>query len=202
MAKEYGLYFGSTTLSATSGLAPTFIHFIRMDTGGTLTPPGITQVVAGVGAYKFSYTPSFPIYFQVDGATTGLGANRFITGTLGNVDQIDDIVAQTGATMQAIGATILQGQVNLGSTLVAIGNTSITGIAGLITSVGSTASLIGTDVVNPGTLYGYLKRAQEIGEGDSTYVKASGVLTMTDRTGATTLAVKTLADSGSEVTKT
>lgn len=202
MSKQYGLHFGPTFLSATSGLAPTFINFVRLDTGTTLTPPGITQIIAGIGMYKFAYTPSFPVYFEVDGATTGLGAYRYIQGTLDNIDQIDDLLSFQGTTLQAVGATILQGQVNMGITLVAIGNTGTVGVGSLLASIGSTASSFGTNVIDPSTLYGFLKRLQEDLEGDGNYNKSSGIWTMYNRTGGTTLAIKTLTDTASDVTKT
>lgn len=206
---QFGLKFGTGPLSATSGLAPTFTNFARLDTAATLAPPGITQIYAGVGIYSFEYTPSLPIYFQVDGATTGLGSFRYIHGMLANLDQLDVLLAQQGGTLQAIGATILQGQVNLGSTLVAIGNTLgglggtlAVGMTSLLAAIGSTASVIGDNASNPATLYGYLKRLQNFNEGDSDYDKASGVWTITGVGGDTTLAVKTLNESSTNVTKT
>lgn len=269
---EYGLHFGPTMLSSTSGLAPTFTHFVRLDTGATLAGPGITQIISGLGMYKFNYTPSFPIYFEIDGATTGLGAYRYIQGMLDPLDELTAQLSGVGATNQAIGATLLQGQVNFGSTLVAIGNT-LTGVgntlasinvggigttlvyvgdqvlalgvtnqaigvtlvqgqanigttlvaigntvlgigntligisglavslAGIETAIGSTASLIGDNVTDPATLYGYLKRLQNWNEGDSVYTKATGVWEVSAIGGNTLLASKTLDETLTTVTK-
>lgn len=191
MAKQYAIAFGNGALTTTSGLAPTFIHFIRLDTGGTLTPPGITQIIANVGAYKFEYTPSFPIYFEIDGATTGLGSARYIKGQLDPIDRIDEIVEPIGTSLGALSSTMS----SVASTL-AFGMTSILG------SIGTTASSFGTNVTDPATLYGYLKRLQEVAEGDGAYAKASGVWTIYDRAGSVTLAIKTLSDGAAEVTKT
>jgi len=65
-----------------ANLSPTFIQFIKYD-GTTLTPPGITQVIAGTGQYQFTYTPSFAIAFTIDGATSGLNPSiRYIANSL------------------------------------------------------------------------------------------------------------------------
>lgn len=67
---------------------------------------------------------------------------------------------------------------------------------------GSTTDSIGDSSTDPTTYFGFLKRFQELLEGDSTYTKSTGVLELSDRTGATTLASKTIADSSTQVTKT
>lgn len=67
---------------------------------------------------------------------------------------------------------------------------------------GATTDSIGDSTTDPSTYFGFLKRFQELLEGDSTYTKATGVLELFDRTGATTLASKTIADAASTVTKT
>lgn len=215
MAKNYSLQFGSGSATLTSGLSPTFTYFVRLDTGATTAPPGITQIISTAGIYKFSYTPSFPIAFQVDGATSGLGTFRYINGQLDNIDQIDDLLLATGGTLQAIGST-LNGigttNIALGTTNVALGTTAVflagssgsaVGIGNTLTAiVGNSASSFGSNVVDPSTLYGYLKRMQEVLEGDANYTKSTGIWTMLDRTGGTTLINKTMSSSSTVVTKT
>jgi hypothetical protein len=67
--------------------------------------------------------------------------------------------------------------------------------------IGSTSDAIGDDSTDPTTLFGFLLRAQNWAEGQNTYVKATGVLNMYEKTGATLLVSRTLADSTTNVTK-
>ena len=67
--------------------------------------------------------------------------------------------------------------------------------------VGDTASSFGTDAADPTTMFGFLKRLQELYEGDQDYTKATGVLDMYNRGSTTLLREKTIVDSASEITK-
>lgn len=167
MAKKYWLKFGSGDPASSAGLAPTFIHFIKFD-GTTLTPPGITQPITGVGLYQFTYTPSFSIGFTVDGATTGLSSsNRYIFGTLDPNDRLDEIIGEQGSTLSAIGTTLVaqgatvsgiaatliaQGStlVGLGTTFLAFGST-MSGVAATLVAQGSTIVAIGNTLAVVGT---------------------------------------------------
>jgi hypothetical protein len=127
-----------------------------------------------------------------------------------------------GTTAVALGNTQIALETNQGTTLVAVGNSSIalgtslysleqaiastllavSGIgSSIFTAIGSTASSIGDLSTNPSDLFGYLKRIAELEQGQETFVKGSGVLTMLDRTGATTLAQRTVTNSASMVMK-
>lgn len=257
MAKEYFVKFGIGEISTTSGLAPTFTHFVNMATGGTLAPPGITQLIVGIGLYKFAYDPTAPIAFEIDGATTGLGTNRYVHGVLDPTDKLDETATALGSTLVAIGNTtggigvtlVAQGStivgigatlVATGSTVVGIGNTllatgstivgignttgaigvtliaqgsTIVGIGNTLADIntnadevllrlGSTSSSFGDTSTDPGNLFGYVKRIQELLEGNSDYTKATGVWLMYNRGGATLLRSKTMADTSTTVTKT
>lgn len=68
--------------------------------------------------------------------------------------------------------------------------------------IGRSTDGIGSSSADPTTMFGFLKRAQEAIEGDSTYTKNTGVFVIKDRTGATTLASKTISDSGTVISKT
>lgn len=103
MAKKYWLRFGSGDPTDNAGLAPTFIHFVNAVDGSTLSPPGITQLISGLGLYTFEYAPTFSIAFVADGATTGLDASdRYIYGAL---DPLQDIDNRLGDANSAIGTT-------------------------------------------------------------------------------------------------
>jgi hypothetical protein len=175
MAKEYWLKFGTGNPADTSGLSPTFIIF-RSWTGGVVPPPGITQPIASFGLYRFEFTPSFPIVFVADGATTGLStSNRYLTGSLDPLDLVDERISEIGSTLLGVGS-----------------------VADVI---GTTASSYGTTGVDPGTVMGYLKRLQELQEGDASFNKTTGVWQIQTR-GGTLLQSKTLTNTASAVTKT
>jgi hypothetical protein len=327
MGKEYGLHFGPTLLSASSGLSPTFTAFVRMDTGATVAPPGITQIMPGLGMYKFNYQPSYPIYFEIDGATTGLGIYRYIQGVLDPNDRVDEftmglsnLIAQYGQSLVALGNTMVAlgisnyawgnsnfalgttavalgvsnyawGATNfaLGTLNLALGNSNYTlggsnyalatlnyalggsnytlggsiysqalllqqqgsstyaqavlnqqqgssiyaqavlnqqqgssiyaqglttyaymsgasgfapGIADLAARIGTTAASFGDTAVDPGTVFGYLKRTREYLEGNSNYTKATGILLEYSRGSSVLIASKTLTETVTNVTKT
>lgn len=193
MAKEYGIKFGVGALSVTSGLAPTFIHFVRLDTGGTVTPPGITQIIAGIGIYKFSWTPSYPIFFEIDGATTGLGGDRYMHGILDRIDQVDQDVATANASL---------GSSMLGASGILLPLAGISSQIAIVQNrIGDTTSSYGTDSVDPVTIYGYVKRLLEFGEGAQVYTKATGVFALSSRGSTTLLRSLTTTESSTEVTR-
>ena len=107
----------------------------------------------------------------------------------------------TGSTLVAQGSTV----VAIGNTLAAIGTTlSFTGnsLLGQINSkLGTTSSVFGDSVTDPSDLFGYLKRIQELMEGNQTYTKGSGSWLLQARGGLTTLITKTIAQSASLVTR-
>lgn len=145
--------------------------------GSTLFGQGVTNIALGTTAVAIGTT------------NIGYGVSNLALGT----------------SNLAIGTTILAGQVAMGNSLVAMGvtlaaiGTSITfGFAG----IGSTASSFGDTLVMPDTLFGYLKRIQENLEGNSQYVKTSGLWSIYSRGSSTMLALKTISNSVSLVLKT
>jgi len=68
--------------------------------------------------------------------------------------------------------------------------------------VGFTTDSIGTTLVDPTTILGYVKRLQEFCEGNATFAKSTGLWTISSRGSSTTLATKTLTNSSSTATKT
>jgi len=116
----------------------------------------------------------------------------------------DDFIDHYGQTSAAVGATTLARLSTIITNDAAFGG-SFSGLASTLSTlssfVGTTASAFGDSSTQPATLFGFMKRVQENLEGDSTYVKGTGVWTVTDRAGLTTIATKTITDSGSTVTK-
>lgn len=66
---------------------------------------------------------------------------------------------------------------------------------------GDTTSVIGDNATDPTTMFGFLKRIQELYEGRQNYAKGTGTWSMYDRSGATLLRTRVLTESGSAVTK-
>jgi len=72
----------------------------------------------------------------------------------------------------------------------------------LADQIGSTNSSFGATSIDPGTVFGFLKRAQEMLEGDSIYTKSSGVLQYFNRGQTTLLRSRTISDTATQTTKT
>lgn len=222
--KTYYVRFGNGDPRSNTGLSPTFLIFNTYGSG--VTPPGITSVIGATGIYAFQYGTTTPIAFLIDGATSGLDATgRYVTGAIDPSDRADEygttLVAigtsglALGTTSVALGITgIAFGVSNLaigisiyaqGNTLTALSITlsAISSTLGLLSGlIGSTTSSFGTDVADPNTLFGYLKRIQENLEGNNSYIKPSGALSIYSRGSSQLLITKTIANSVSAVIKT
>lgn len=174
--KTYWMRFGSGDPRTFTGLSPTLIYFFD-STGATLVAPAITEGLAGSGMYKFSWGTTNPVAFIADAATTSPGPQgRYISGTLDPADRADEY-----------GATIIAGNASLTVT---------------VAGIGTTTSSFGTSVADPVDLFGYMKRILENLEGNNTFVKSSGALTIYSRGSSYTLAVKTVTNSVTTVIKT
>lgn len=197
MAKNYIIQFGQSFYPA---LAPTFTAFQVVPGGGATTAPGVTAVPGATGMYYFSYEPAGSIAFILDGATTGLGNARYITGALDPVQAVDERITEMGTTLVAIGNSLSA----MGTSLSAMGGSFGFG-ASIFALLGSTASSFGSTATDPATVFGFLKRLQEFNEGNSVFYKTSGLWDVYARgnaVGASTMLVeKSLVDSGSVVTK-
>lgn len=100
--KTYWVTFGSGNGASFSGLTPTMILF-QTENGGTLAPPGITERIAGTGAYQFSYdSATMAIFFRVDGGASVVASNRYIEGVLDPLAYIDQ---KLGYTTDSFGST-------------------------------------------------------------------------------------------------
>jgi hypothetical protein len=192
--RPYWISFGA---SAVSGLNPTFIQF-RSTAGSTLAPPSITEP-GSFGMYLFNYDPITQVAFICDGATTGLAfQDRYVKGVLDPFQQFGVTLVAIGNTSIALGISgVAQGSTlfGFGSSLYALGLSSRA-------LVGDTSSSFGTELSDPSTVFGFLKRAQETREGNETYTKATGDLDIYSRGSSQLLASKTVADSSTSTTKT
>jgi hypothetical protein len=223
--KNYGVRFGSGDPRSFSGYNATFLFFVNMATGATVTPPAIAELFAGTGIYNFQWGTTTPIAFLVDAATTSPGSTgRYVSGQLDPNDRGDEYAATMiamGNTSIALGIT----GIALGTTAVALGITSIafgtsiiaqgvsnaaqnvtilsqgTSISVAVAGVGTPSSSFGTSAADPTDLFGYMRRIQELLEGNNTYNKVSGAFTLLSRGSSVTLASKTVTNSVSLVTK-
>lgn len=269
MAKIYSLSFGTGDPRTYTGLAPTFLIFVRLTDGATIAPPAISESLTSSGLYQFTYGTTQPISFLADAATTSPGAvARYVAGQIDPADRTDEYAATMiaigtsgialgttgiaigtsgialGTTMVAIGTSAIAlgiTNVALGTTNVALGTTSvalgITGIAlgtttvalgtttvalgvtnvgiGLtiltqlsgasspvVNLIGSAGSTFGSSATDPIDLFGYVKRIVENLEGNQSFTKSTGALTILTRGSSTTLASKTITNTATAVTKT
>ncbi len=199
--KNYWAAFGSGAPVTYSGLTPTFISFITT-TGVAATAPSISEP-GSKGLYFFQYDASATmIAFVLDGATASLATtDRYISGVLDPYDTF-------GATLNTIGSSLAAYYVGIsgfGATLIGVGSalTSLgSSMASMASFIGTVGSTFGSSTVDPSTIFGFLKRAQEVAEGNDVYTKATGVMTISSRGSSTLLASKTIADSQTQTTKT
>lgn len=165
--------------------------------GASLVALGTTNIGFGVSNFALGTTS-----VAIGTTNIGFGVSNIALGTtsvaLGSTN------LGYGVSNLAIGTTILAGQVALGNSVIALGNSlAVIGVSlnVIMTAIGSTASSFGDSATDPATLFGYLKRVQENLEGDSNYVKVSGLWTILDRTSGTTFVQKTITNSATMVTK-
>lgn len=186
--------------------------------GATIAPPAISEALTGSGIYKFSFGTTVPISFLADAATTSPGPQgRYVVGQLDPADRADEYgntLVAIGTTNFAIGTTnIALGITNaafglsniaLGTTAVAIGTTILansTSLNVVVTGIGSTSSSFGTSVADPVDLFGYMKRILENLEGNQTFLKPTGAMSIYSRGSSVLLASKTVANSVTTVIK-
>ncbi len=174
------------TLNAAYALGVTSVAI-----GTTLIGFGTSQIAQGVTLTGFGTS------LISQGVTlTGFGTSTIAFGSTLNGFGLSNI---------ALGTTNVFLNTSMGTSLIAIGAT-LGGLGGTLSAIGlgigSTASSYGSTAIDPGDLFGYLKRARELAEGNQTYTKATGVLDLFVRGGATLLIEKTIADTATTTTKT
>lgn len=172
--------------------------------GSSLTAQGVTLTAIGFSNLVYGIS-----LFALGTSNIALGTSNIALGTTS--------VAQN-VTLTAIGYSMLVYGVSLtaqgvaqgvsmsamGNTLVGIGISSLAAgqSSALFSFIGSTASSFGTTGIDPGTVFGFLMRAQEIAEGNQVYTKATGAYDMYNRGSSTLLREKTISDTATSTTKT
>jgi hypothetical protein len=216
-SKIYWLKFGSGDPRPNTGLTPTFLQFYD-STGQTYAPPSITEIKYGgataSGVYGFSYlignSTLNSIYFlaySITAVSSGITSDKYITGVLDPVLAVDQSVIGVSTNLSALSSTFTSFGTSfaaISATILAIGNTLPSIMAFNSSFIGSTASSFGTSGTDPSTVFGYLKRIQELMEGDQVFFAAGGTLMLYNRTalGTTTLLrTKDVLNTGASVTK-
>lgn len=211
--KTYWLKFGPTSAADYTGLFPTFTIFNSLGITA-LAAPGITEIPAASGLYRFQYDPTTSIVFQCDGGATLAKSLRYINGSLDPSDKVDEDVAALGSSLVALsstqiamGATVVyisESIGGIGSTIVANGNTLVAignTLFALNSTIGTTAASFGDTAIDPETIFGMTKRLQEILEGDAGFNKTTGVWNIYSRGSSTLLRSKQLSDGQTSATK-
>lgn len=199
MSKSYWLQFGSGNPASFTGLTPTLTTFAANGITA-ITAPGVTEIPAGTGLYRFIYGPTLPMIFIADGGATLSTSNRYLSGVLDPVDAVDEQATAIGVTLSAVGstssaigvtlsatATVLGNQ---GSTLVALGVTT-TGIGSTLFAMGSTLFGMGATLGGMGaTLFGMGSTLGAMGSTLSLVASSMGAVT--DSVGSTSVDPTTL----------
>lgn len=170
---------------------------------GVLDPiQSVNEVVNGIGSTLGSLGSS-----QLAIGATQIAMGATVTTILSEVLALGSSQLIITNKIDAISASLT----SMGVTLVAIGQTSVSSGTSL-SSVGATLSHIasqigfvtdgpGDNVTIPSTVLGLLSRAGHAFEGNQTYDKTTGTYTMYDRTGATTIAAKSMSDTATQTTR-
>ncbi len=206
---------GATSLLATSdryisGVFDPYDQFgVTLNAAFALgtTSVAIGTTLIGYGASGFAQGATlfgFGVSGFAQGSTIfGFGVSGFAQGStlfgfgVSNLAIGVSILAQ-GVSLTAQGITLF-GQ---GVSLFALGTTSTAYAIANGLAIGSTASSYGSTSVDPVDLYGFLKRARELSEGNQIYTKATGILDLYVRGGATLLIEKTISDTAATTSKT
>jgi len=190
---QYWFSFAPRPADAAS-LSPTFISFVN-SSGTTFPGQTITERPPGSGLYTVSYGATTSMAFILDGATTGLATSqRYIAGAFDPQDNMSATLTVIGGSLAVMGGSLSV----IGGSLVAMGNSlAALGVSfGNISSLlGNTSSSFGSTSVDPTTVFGFLKRAQEYNEGNRAYTKATGALDYYSRGSSTLLIEKMISDS-------
>lgn len=110
MAKTYYLKFGSGDPALFTGLAPTLSVFSANGVTA-LTAPGVTETPVGSGFYQFIYGPTLSIIFKADGGAALSSGDRYITGVLDPIQNVDEKV---GTLSDSFGTVIVDPTTILG----------------------------------------------------------------------------------------
>lgn len=197
---------GATTgLDATSRYVSGAIDPVdRMDEiGTTLVAIGTTNFALGTTAVALGITNAgFGLTSVALGTTAvALGVTNVAIGTTNLGYGVTNVAIGTtltgyGVSTYAVGLSTY----TIATSLYAASSTNTAIGLSLFALIGDTSSSFGTDIADPTTVFGLLKRLQEFNEGDQTFTKTTGAWAISSR-GGSLLATKTIGNSSSQVTR-
>lgn len=162
-------------------------------TGMGSTLGGMGTTLAGMGNTLFAAGSTLT---QIGTNLTNQGATLVAQGS--TLSSIATTTTGLGTTLTALNVNVTNNATyiaNAGATLVATGATLSAVAATLATMselMGSTQSSFGSTNVDPLTLFGYMRRLQEIAEGNQVYTKATGLFALYSRGSGTTTMLRQL----------
>lgn len=157
--------------------------------GSTLNAIGTTNVALGTTNLALG--------------TTNVALNTSITAQSVTMIANQTLIFSQGLTLTGYGTSTYAAALTLLAQTQTISvnlSLNIAGISLIMQAIGTTASAIGTTSVDPGDLFGYLKRLQEFNEGIQNFNKISGAWNISTR-GNTLFASKTLTNSSTQVNR-
>lgn len=99
--KTYWVQFSSGDSRTGTGLTPTFVIF-QTSGGSLISAPSIAEVGASTGMYSFTYGPTAPIAFLLDGGASLADSVRYVSGALDPIQAVDEKV---GTSADSFGTT-------------------------------------------------------------------------------------------------
>lgn len=185
--------------------------------GGSLSAMGASLIAQGatigvIGASLAVMGNSLSVMGNslavMGGSLTAIGVSLSAQGTtLGYLGIMGGSLSVMGASLAVMGSSLSAQGVTIGAIGVSVAamGTTLSGIGTSFVAgsslIGSASDSFGTSSVDPTTLFGFMKRIQELQEGDSIYTKATGVWAIYNRGSTTVLRQKTITDSATQVTK-
>jgi hypothetical protein len=149
--------------------------------------------------------------FGTDNPTNKTGLSPTLTtfanygGSLVTGPAITEVPVGSGLYQFTYGPTVSMIFVCDGGAVLSSGDRYIVGaldpIQAVDEKVGTIADSYGSTSSDPSTVFGYLKRNQEVLEGDAIFTKSTGVWTIYSRGASTVLRIKTLTNTTSQATK-
>ncbi len=140
-------------------------------------------------------SPTFIIFVQQNGVTLAPPAIAEVAPTIG----LYTFSYEPSQTL-AIGFTIDAGASISGTDRYVTG--ALDAVSAVDERIGHQDDSFGSTAIDPATMYGLVKRIQELLEGDATFTKATGVWDIYSRGSSTLLREKDLTNTVTQATKT
>ncbi len=169
---------------------------------GALDPVQAVDVqVAALSAQTTTLTSNLgtSLFAQGVSLSASIGFQGQTLVAVGNsLSVLGSSLSVVGTSLSTLGASMNQGFLALGLSL-STQSVTLSALAGLL---GDASSSFGSSILDPSTVFGYLKRGLEFWEGNAEFDKSNGQWDIYSRGSSTLLRTKTLTNDSSEATKT